>query len=167
MKKMLSSHNDLINLLRQTTFLYESLSNEKTNSVKKLQFLAAFLLVFAVACKKSSNRIIEPIENSLTGKWTYTEYYMSIGGPGDWHAVSPPKQTIEFKADGTFIPCESFCKEANHFEIIDSVTVKIEPSSISLGYVLMRYDIKPSERTLYLSPSNPICIEGCSSKFER
>ena len=135
--------------------------------MKKLQFLPVVLLIFAVACKKSNNRIIEPNEGGLTGKWTYTEYYMSIGGPGAWHAVSPPKQTIEFKADGKFIPCESFLKDANHYEIVDSVTIKIEPASTSMGYILMRYDINPSDRALYLSPSNPICIEGCSNKFER
>jgi len=67
----------------------------KTNCVKKLQFLSLALLLFTIACEKSSNKIIEPNENGLLGKWTYTEYYMSIGGPGEWHSVSPPKQTIE------------------------------------------------------------------------
>ena len=139
----------------------------KTNCVKKLQFLSLVLLFFAIACEKSTNKIIEPNENGLLGKWTYTEYYMSIGGPGEWHPVSLPKQTIEFKSNGTFIPCESFLKEANHFEILDSVTVKIEPAATPMGYILMRYDIKPFEGSLYLSPANPICIEGCSNKFER
>jgi len=72
--------------------------------VKKIQILLLPLLLFAIACKKS----VEPIENSLIGKWTYTEYYYSIGGPGEWHLVTPPKQAIEFKSDGTFIPSESF-----------------------------------------------------------
>jgi len=96
--------------------------------VKKLQLLSIALLFFAIACKKSGNKIIEPVENSLKGKWTYTEYSYSVGGPGEWRPVSPPKQTIEFMPNGTFVPCESFLKEANHFEILDSVTVKIEPA---------------------------------------
>jgi len=152
--------------MRANVFV-RSIVKWKTNCVKKLQFLSLVLLFFAIACEKSTNKIIEPNENGLLGKWTYTEYYMSIGGPGEWHPVSLPKQTIEFKSNGTFIPCESFLKEANHFEILDSVTVKIEPASISMGYILMRYDIKTSEGSLYLSPTNPICIEGCSNKFER
>ena len=150
--------------MRANVFV-RSIVKWKTNCVKKLQFLSLVLLFFAIACEKSSNRIIEP-ENGLVGKWTYTEYYMSIGGPVEWHPVSP-KQTIEFKSNGTFIPCESFLKEANHFEILDSVTVKIEPAATPMGYILMRYDIKPFEGSLYLSPANPICIEGCSNKFER
>ena len=130
--------------------------------MKKLPILVLALLLFALACNKS----VEPIESSLIGRWTYTEYYMGTGGPTDWQPVTPPNQTIEFRSDGTFIPCESFLKGANHFEIVDSVTVKIQPAAPS-GFILMRYDIKPLERALYLSPTNPICIEGCSSKFEQ
>ena len=115
--------------MRANVFV-RSIVKWKTNCVKKLQFLSLVLLFFAIACEKSSNRIIEP-ENGLVGKWTYTEYYMSIGGPGEWHPVSP-KQTIEFKSNGTFVPCESFLKEANHFEILDSVTLKIEPAATSM-----------------------------------
>ena len=135
--------------------------------MKKLQFLSIVLLFFTIACEKSGNKIIEPIENSLIGKWTYTEYYMSIGGPGEWRPVSPPKQTIEFKPGGTFIPCESFLKDANHFEILDSVTVKIEPTSAPSGFILMGYSIDTNTRELQLYPVDPICIEGCSNKFKR
>ena len=118
--------------------------------MKKIQLLGLVLLFFTVACKKS----IEPIENSLIGKWTYTEYYYSIGGPGEWHPVTP-KQTIEFKPDGTFIPSESFLKDANHFEILDSVTVKFQPASTPSGFILMRYSIDTvRERTSNVSDPN-------------
>lgn len=131
--------------------------------MKKIQILLLPLLLFAIACKKS----VDPIENSLIGKWTYTEYYMSIGGPGEWHPVTPPKQTIEFKSDGTFIPSESFLKDANHFEILDSVTVKFQPASTPSGFILMGYTIDTTARELQLWPVNPMCIEGCSNKFKR
>jgi len=121
------------------------------------------LLFLTVACKKS----IEPIESSLIGKWTYTEYYISIGGPGEWRAVTPPNQTIEFKPDGTFIPSESFLKDANRFEILDSVTVKFQPVSTPSGFILMGYIIDTMERELQMYPVNPMCIEGCSNKFTR
>jgi len=135
--------------------------------VKKFQSLVLSLLFFAIACKKSGNRIIEPIDNGLIGKWTYTEYYYSIGRPGDWHSVTPPKQTVEFKPDGTFIPSESFLKDANHFEILDSVTVKFQPASTPSGFILMGYSIDPGARQLLMYPVNPMCIEGCSNKFTR
>jgi len=124
--------------------------------MKKLQLPGLVLLLFSVACKKS----IEPIENSLIGKWTYTEHYISSGGPGEWRPVAP-KETIEFKPDGTFIPSDSFLKDANHFEILDSVTIKFQP-----GFILMRYSIDTSARELLMSPV-PMCIEGCSNKFTR
>ena len=44
--------------------------------VKKLQCLY-ILLVFTIACNKSDNKTVEPIESSLIGKWTYTEHYES------------------------------------------------------------------------------------------
>ena len=131
--------------------------------MKKLQLLGLVLLFLTVACKKS----IEPIESSLIGKWTYTEYYISIGGPGEWRAVTPPNQTIEFKPDGTFIPSESFLKDANRFEILDSVTVKFQPVSTPSGFILMGYIIDTMERELQMYPVNPMCIEGCSNKFTR
>ena len=135
------------------------------SDVKKLQLLGIGLLLFAIACKKSVNKVNEPIKNSLIGKWTYTESYVSPGGPTEWRPVSPPGQTIEFKDDGTFIPCESFLRNANHFEIVDSVTVKIQPAPS--GFVLMRYSIDTTKRQLLMSPTNPACIEGCTYKFER
>jgi hypothetical protein len=127
--------------------------------MKKLQLLGLVLLFLTVACKKS----IEPIENSLIGKWTYTEQYISTGGPGEWRPVTP-KETIEFKPDGTFIPSESFLKDANHFEILDSVTVKFHPGLS--GFTVMRYSIDTVAGELLMSPI-PNCIEGCASKFKR
>ena len=82
-------------------------------------------------------------------------------------SVTPPKQTIEFKPDGTFIPSESFLKDANHFEILDSVTVKFQPASTPSGFILMGYTIDTMARQLQLWPVNPMCIEGCSNKFKR
>jgi hypothetical protein len=130
--------------------------------VRKALFPVILFSLFAVGCKKS----VEPVDNSLIGKWSYVEYYYSIGGPGEWHDVSP-HETIEFKTDGSFIPSPSFLNNTNRFEIIDSATVKFEPASTSSGYILMGYQIKTTERTLYLYPVDPICIEGCNNKFTR
>jgi hypothetical protein len=131
--------------------------------VKKLLFLSLILLVFIPGCKKSS---LEPIENSLIGKWIYTEYYQSIGGPGQWYPVTPPGQTVEFKPDGRFLS-SSFLKDADHFQILDSVTVKFQPASTSSGYILMGYSVDTAARELLMYPVNPFCIEGCSNKFKR
>ena len=131
--------------------------------VKKLLFLSLILLIFIPGCKKSA---LEPIENTLIGKWIYTDYYLSIGGPGQWYPVTPPGQTIEFEPDGRF-HSSSFLKDANRFQILDSVTVKFQPASTSSGYILMGYSVDTAARELLIYPVNPFCIEGCSNKFKR
>src|ERR1051325_9700991 len=94
--------------------------------VKKRYLPGLILLMLLAGCKKSN---VEPIQSTLIGRGTHTEYYFSPGGgPGGWRPVTPAGQTIEFKSDGTFVPCESFLKDANHFEIVDSATVKIQPT---------------------------------------
>ncbi len=125
------------------------------------------VLILMTACNKSVVVNKEPIDKTVIGKWNYTEYFFSTGGPGSWHPVSPANQTIEFKSDGTFVPAESFLKTANRFEIIDSVTIKFQPTSTAMGYTLMGYQIKTADRELYLYPVNPLCIEGCSNKFTK
>jgi hypothetical protein len=133
--------------------------------MKKIQFLSLIFLVVIFGCRKSDK--LEPIENSVIGKWTYIEYFYSTGGPGQWHAVTPANQTIEFKSDGSFIPASSFLNGVTRFEMVDSVILKFKPASTPSGYILMGYFIKTLKRELHLYPVNPGCIEGCSSKFKR
>ena len=91
----------------------------------------------------------------------------NIGGPGQWHPVSPANQTIEFKPGGSFISSESFLKTATKFEMVDSATIKFQPASTSSGYILMGFSINTAEEELYMHPVNPACIEGCNNKFKR
>jgi hypothetical protein len=131
--------------------------------VKKLQFFCLIFLTFNPGCKKN----IEPIDNSIIGKWTYTEYNIGIGGPGQWLPATPAGQTIEFKSDGTFISSGSLRWEATKFEILDSVTIKFRPASTPPGYLLMVYSIDTIARELLMYPVNPMCIEGCEYKYRR
>ncbi|MGG9963104.1 hypothetical protein [Ferruginibacter sp. SUN106] len=134
----------------------------------KRKFMTGLLVVLLfAACSKATVADKEPIENTVTGIWTHTEYFYSTGAPGQWYAVTPANQTIEFKADGSFTGTASFLKEATHFVIVDSTTIKFLPSAKPSGYTLMNYHVKTAERELYLSPLDPICIEGCSDKFKR
>jgi hypothetical protein len=132
--------------------------------VKKIQLTGLILLLLLSACKKSN---LEPINNTLFGKWTYTEYFYSTGGPGEWHSVTPANQTIEFQPDGSLVSSVSFLKTATKFEKIDSVTIKFQPAPTTRGYILMGYSIDTRKRELYLRPVDPICIEGCNNRFER
>jgi hypothetical protein len=133
--------------------------------MKTLNIISA-LLIFSMGCGKSS---IDPEtkEDSLIGKWVYTEYFYGTGLPAEWHPVVPANQTIEFKAGGSFVSANSFLKEATGYEFVDSVTIRFQPASTSSGFVLMRYEINPTTGELYLHQVDPACIEGCSNKFER
>ena len=92
-------------------------------------------------------------------------YYSSDVGPAEWRTVTPTGQTIEFKSDGTFVPCEYFMKNADHFEILDSVTVKLTPGIISAANV-MRYSIDTTAGELVMVPV-PTCADDCADKFKR
>jgi hypothetical protein len=120
-------------------------------------------LILVAGCKKSN--VAPPIESSLIGRWTYTENYFGDGvSPVHWQPAIPANQTIEFKSDGTFVACESFLKDADHFEILDSVTIRFHyPAG---GLPVMNYSIDTVAGELVMSPV-PWCIEGCAYKFKR
>ncbi len=136
--------------------------------MKALQIFSLSILFFVFGCSKQGDNVkFNPEENSIIGKWTYAEQFYSTGSPGQWYPVIPANQTIKFKPNGTFIATESFLKGATHFEFIDRETIKFYPLSTLSGFILMRYTLKEAGRELYLQPVDPICIEGCSSKFKR
>jgi hypothetical protein len=135
--------------------------------MKSKLIFGLLLLIVSAGCSKMTIDNTESIENAVAGKWTYTEYFYSTGSPGQWYPVTPANQTIEFKADGSFTGTASFLKEATHFVIVDSATIKFQPSTKPAGYTLMNYRVKTTGRELILSPLDPICIEGCSDKFKR
>jgi len=131
--------------------------------MKGLIFIYMTLLTLSCGCQKD----LGAVENNVDGKWIFTQCYISPGGPGEWRSASPPGQTIEFKPGGQFVPSESFLTGSNHFEILDSVTIKFQPASTSSGYILMGYAIDTLARELLMYPVNPRCIKGCQYRFKR
>ena len=134
--------------------------------MKTIYFIALALLLFDFGCSK---RPIsgEPLNNDILGKWIWVENFYSIGGPGQWHPVTPASQTIEFKPDGSFVAPNAFLSSATRYELVDSITIKFQPASTPSGYILMQYKIDVGGSELYLQPVDPRCIEGCNNKFRR
>jgi hypothetical protein len=131
---------------------------------------AISLGLLCIACNKVTDRGADCDKDGqiLIGKWKYTEQYSSNGGPGVWQPAKPAGQTIEFETNGEFYSAWSGLTEPDHFEILDSVKVKLYPASNSLGYVVMGYRLGENKKELTLYPILPgACIEGCSSKFVR
>jgi hypothetical protein len=131
--------------------------------MRSLYLVTFACLLLAISCRKT----LDPVPASLIGAWEYTENYYSAGGPGSWHPVTPSGQKIEFRTDGTFIPCETFLKGATHFATVDSVTIRVSPVATALGSILLGFKFSPDGRELHLYPVDPICIEGCDNKFRR
>ena len=95
-------------------------------------YFSFLILLFLFGCNKPNNN--NRTDDVLLGKWRYTEYYLSAGGPGQWNLVQPTGQYIAFKANGNFISTGSFSNTFNSYEIIDRARVKFKPASKSLGF---------------------------------
>ena len=138
-----------------------------------MKLLAGFLLMTLCfttfsSCEKLLSESCMEEESPLTGKWQFVEQYVSIGGTGNWNAVVPGGQTIEFKKDGKFTASAGFQKEANRYEVLDNNRIKISPVPGESGSVILFYTFSNSQNELQLSPLEPSrCIEGCASKFLR
>ncbi|MEP6747664.1 MAG: hypothetical protein ABJB86_08055 [Bacteroidota bacterium] len=117
-------------------------------------------------CKKSAIGSANIASSSITGKWTYAEYYFSIGGPANWQPVITSNQFIELKADGTFSSNLSPFTSVLYYGLVDSNHIKFnkQPGQDALLYF---YTLDLVKHTLTLSDAINICIEGCAQKFKR
>ncbi len=142
----------------------------KTNAA----FLLLFVLFSAFGCQHQetvepnpeNQSVAESRSATLTGKWQLVEYYWSAGGPGQWTKADPAKPIIiEFKANGAYVSDREDCAgqytAATDQEIIIKVsctTGEVRQSELS-GKIL-------ASGELVISPTNPMCIEGCAYKYK-
>lgn len=120
----------------------------------KAFYISILTFFIAGACTKPYN----DGRKSIVGSWKLTEYYLSIGGPGEWKPADPKHpsfasfnldNTVDFNYDGK--------TTRYRYEIVDSVNIKLVNDQGETGY---RYSFKPNELILY-----PPCIEGCGQKY--
>ena len=133
-----------------------------------MKLLAGLLLIALTftGCEKMYPGGCVDEKTPLTGKWSYVEQFTSDGGPGKWSPV-PGGQAIEFRRDGGFVGTGNFYREAKRYEMLGLDRVKVYPASTASGYVILNYNLSGSNNALQLSPVEPMCIEGCASKFVR
>jgi len=126
--------------------------------------LVIILAVLAIGCKKSGKDHSNPV-HSIIGKWTLDSYFYSAGGPGSWHPADKNNpQWIVFSANGSFSANMVFYG-ANKYELVDSTHIKFTPSTTPGGFALVYYHIDSLQGVLQMSPTNPVCIEGCGWRF--
>lgn len=128
-------------------------------------------LLFFIACDKTDEPIVAD-ESLIAGKWKNTEAYISAGGPHYWINVENGAE-IEFFESGTF-SSNRFTECTNgDFSIVENELL-LEYSCDGFNSVaendegLITYKLEFYSNYFILTPtSGPICIEGCSSKFQR
>jgi hypothetical protein len=121
--------------------------------MKPIKYLILLFCITLSACKKDKT-----VATDLAGEWKLSEYYISSGGPGEWKAAEQKTQ-IKFGSNGTM--SGNAYPDRVKYAIKDSVTLSFYDNKNSV--VDFRYRLKNG--TLTLSPTNPVCIEGCASKF--
>jgi len=129
--------------------------------MKNLHLWAIALIAFVVLvnCRKPRTSIKEPNE-SLQGRWNYTEHYYSIGSTGEWHPVATG-HWIELRGNGEFNSNFTPYSSAGSYLLMDSMRLKLitQPGRDSLLYF---YSLRGD--TLDLIPF-PFCFEGCKDRF--
>jgi len=128
-------------------------------------------LLFFVACDKTADEPITPDESLMVGKWKLTAAYISSGGSPYWVDTENGVE-IEFFENGTF--------SSNRFTECTTGNFWIEENKLLLEYTCSGFHAESENEegfitynlTLYsgyfiLTPtSGPICIEGCSYKYQ-
>lgn len=133
----------------------------------KTLLLAATMLVLLGACQKSSVQNNKRTGRGLLGEWNYVQYFVSPGAGGQWNDVSPRNQKIEFLDNGHFVSAPSFLSGYDRYRFKDSITLEFSAALANIAPREMRFIFADDSTTLFLSPWNPACIEGCASKFTR
>ncbi len=121
--------------------------------MKHMLYLAAFALL--LSCSKSKTQINE----TLLGKWQLAINAFSIGGPIEEHQADPSKPVIvEFKKDGTYT--NSTGGAYTQYSLNGNRVKLTGPGATT---VTLQFTIAGD--TLTLTPIEPMCIEGCYTKY--
>ena len=103
----------------------------------------------------------------LEGKWYYKSYFYSIGGPGSWHSLNPPYQYLELVVGGHVNSDFEPFNRSTGWKAKDSTTLLFTFTGGTRDTMLFDYRLDTLNHELRLSPTQPMCIEGCAMKFSR
>jgi hypothetical protein len=129
------------------------------------RFIPIFIITLAII---SCNKDTMPVNSSgsIAGKWRYTQYYYSIGGPPIYVSTVNTGQWIKFNSDGSFSGNVPKFADFKRYEIVNPSTIKfITPQQA--GFRLYYLSLDSNHNSMTLSPADYICIEGCGDIFKR
>ncbi|MBJ2173064.1 hypothetical protein JBL43_02365 [Aureibaculum sp. A20] len=138
----------------------------------KTSFYLFSILVLFIACDDATDEPLTANETLMVGEWKQNEAYISDGGPQYWIDVENGEE-IKFKTDGTF--------SSNNYTECSTGNFSVNENKLFLEYDcdgfetisenengIITYNIELYSNYFILTPtSGPICIEGCSYKYQR
>lgn len=138
----------------------------------KSKIIVLISLILLISCDTDGNEPIDANENSLIGEWKMTESYISDGGSKYWQDANNG-ETIQFYENKKFV--------SNRFNACDTGIFSIKENELALNYMCSEFNSESENEDgfitftidLYanyfiLTPtSGPICVEGCSYKYEK
>ncbi|MEB8346792.1 hypothetical protein OO010_12090 [Flavobacteriaceae bacterium KMM 6898] len=138
----------------------------------KVKYYLIAALLFFIACDKSKDEPITADESLMVGKWEQTEAFISAGGPQYWVDVENGEE-IEFFENGTFSSNRFTKCRIGKFSIVENkLFLEYDcdgfdtQSENDEGFIT--YELEFSSNYFILTPtSGPICIEGCSYKYQK
>ena len=119
-----------------------------------------------ISCSKQPEKIRKQYE-ALSGKWNYSQSFISDGWTLIYKSTKNLNQWILFTRDGSLSSNMPGFKKATSYQIVDSLKVKINFPTEQPNARLFFYTIDSYINSLSLSPADIICIEGCGDIFER
>ena len=138
----------------------------------KLKYYLIAVLIFCFGCNKTSDEPIIADASTISGKWKETEAFISAGGPQYWVNVENGEE-IEFLENGTFTSDRfTECIGGNYSIANNELQLKYNcdgfnsESENEEGFITYKIEIF-SNYFLLTPTSGPICIEGCSYKYEK
>ena len=130
-----------------------------------------FVLVFGLySC--GSDETNEIIDSELIGEWKLTEAYISAGGPQYWVDVEDGEEIVFFENrifnSSRYSECTTgvFSLEQNKLLLQYNCDGFESQSENEEGFITYLLEFE-SDHFIATPISGPICIEGCSYKYQR
>lgn len=124
--------------------------------MKYMLYLSVLTLLFACSKSKDTGN-----RTTLEGNWKLTATALSIGGPMQEYPADVNKPVVvAFKTDGSYI---SNAPENKYTKFLVSGDNKVTLTGPGATTTTFQFSI--AANTLKIWPTDPICIEGCYTKY--
>ncbi len=139
--------------------------------IEKLSILMILGVLLFTSCNNNDDESTIANESLIIGKWKQTEAYISSGGPQYW-VDSENGEEIEFFEDGTF-SSDRFTECSIGIFLTEEEKLILEYNCIEFntdseneeGFITYKLELY-SDYFILTPTSGPICIEGCSYKYQ-